>query len=1008
MPWEKKSIGLGNPEYLKKKFDLALKKLDDTSKLLQFAVRATEATKVLFLAASDPLVFVFQALIRETENLIKDFFGSGFYLLSLIPGDKSKFTGGSGVTTKFVEKINFTADTNLIGSLVSLTKGNGFGLQTVQPKGRTPKAGNKEYVSKRPKWFWPEVQLKVRALNDTSTKFVGEGDPTDQTSKKKTDLTSAINGSIYLDSKSNTFWKKAKADALGSEWSRADGNSLFSLDDIKIKGKGIFDWMGFPLLTPPQILEKTLASLDDTADANRPVFTDSSGIAGIGFIITFPYLFDFVNLIQPFIGLFGFKPLVDYLNKLLAYLPPDLDAEPKTTGEAPLPNWRRAAVADIPVVGPFVGEWKDIFIEWLNTMRGLINSTDQAILDLFDIYGAKLEEISTFVKKVNDFMTFLEKAFLAQGIYVYTFSAETGGVKALKADLLNFGIHTFKTKPEDRDNPKLSIPLDQMHQNKYSAGMFVVAGGPSATTLKTFGELIKGTYDLSSKAKQQNEIKKIAFWTQPADLTKQPATPDAGTWRIGWKFLKLKTDKKETPESTKDIKFSATAADVQDAINATYAFSEVEVTGSYPEFTVEFKGIDGKKDQPDFLFVGEGDDEVQRITVLNGPADRGSFKISFNGKETPLYDITTTASVIQDELNKVMFAGGKEKQRLRFNEKPYQGTMEVTSITFNDGGAFYSVVTGKYFSLSNLTTTYAVWICVTDAVPVPVVPTVAGSTLVKVDVLTADTAAGIAAKVKTALTPYFTVSEPTGSKITTSIGSVGVVKASVSSVSAGVSTVVDVLGTASSLITGTFTLTFNGRKSSVISYPAEDFTAASLKTALETIVFLAPEKITVTEVVSNGNDPKQYDIEWVELKDQPQIKVAYKDGVFDGEGNPVLDNNLVKGVVPVRVETSTLIQGSAPSESILVDGTFDEGFTFSFTGDSWGKRPLTQEISIAENSLAKDDGEGSIKPVGLMPEIVTKGAYPPSNLTCGTDDKGVPVKVTITQEMVQEGKGMGR
>ncbi|HEC63772.1 MAG TPA: hypothetical protein ENI23_00595 [bacterium] len=220
---------------------------------------------------------------------------------------------------------------------------------------------------------------------------------------------------------------------------------------------------GIKTLTPGEALKAAMAAFDDEGDTNRPTFTDSATVVGFGFLITVVSPSEFVTSIRGLTSVINLDQLNFTLNKLEKALEPRPLAEKST-----LPDWDSVKLQNIK---PF-NELYVALNSYIALFRGYLTVADSSINDFLDALEAKVGSITDAVTKLNDSIQSITGGIGASGAYFLDIPLFTGGNTYLKAAIAN-------------------EELSALTQNKHTAFVLYIAGGPSVPTLdfiKTFFE----------------------------------------------------------------------------------------------------------------------------------------------------------------------------------------------------------------------------------------------------------------------------------------------------------------------------------------------------------------------------------------------------------------------------------------------------------------------------------------------------------------------------------------
>lgn len=404
----------------------------------------------------------------------------------------------------------------------------------------------------------------------------------------------------------------------------------FENSHLKINNKNIsykFDKHGIPQMTPAECINAMIASFEDLGDQQRPQFTSSAQVASFGVIITAPDLVGFVPLLTNLLDVFNLRPLSDLLNKYISKANLDPLGNPDTSKVVSrAPDWTSYKLSSIGALG----EQRNELIKILNTLRGYVETADNAVVSLINVIETKISNLLDTVSSFNDLITRLRSVSAASGVWTFNLPASTGGVELIQEQL-----RISAEDPDQRGVNLLNI------DSGYTVGVLFVGGGPSLSAVDTIRDLIFQTSEVLS-GQFFDEIQTIAF----SDV------PEAGTWRLEFGDLR-----------TVDLAFDASNTEIQTALRDLATLSDVEVQGDYTsQFTVRFSGADGRKDQPDLKASEAGSNEVQIVRFSEKPTT-GSFAFRYNKRdntpilETGLINFNANSAVVQSALESIFGSG---------------------------------------------------------------------------------------------------------------------------------------------------------------------------------------------------------------------------------------------------------------------------------------------------------------------------------------------------------------
>ena len=220
------------------------------------------------------------------------------------------------------------------------------------------------------------------------------------------------------------------------------------------------DRWGIPLVTPGDAINATLASLEDEADDNRPIFSPSANIAAFGLMITTPSYGELYDLLLRLYDLLKYDPILFLTQKLDKFK----NGRPERSR---LPDWDSVKLSNI-------GWFSDIqksLLETISMIKGYIVVTDEMIVKLLDAITKKLQDIQDVVDILNLLILNIEALAGFNQAVVFDMPKGPGGIERLKAELY------------DQD-------LMSNRLNQYTFMFLLVGGGPGADTAEIFRSLL--------------------------------------------------------------------------------------------------------------------------------------------------------------------------------------------------------------------------------------------------------------------------------------------------------------------------------------------------------------------------------------------------------------------------------------------------------------------------------------------------------------------------------------
>lgn len=220
------------------------------------------------------------------------------------------------------------------------------------------------------------------------------------------------------------------------------------------------DQFGIPFLTPRDAISQAVRSLDDTGDANRPIFSDSANIAAFGLLITAPDVKAFITLMQALLSVWTLDDLVFIINRTQA------KATPPPKKSVPV-DWTSLRFNQIKALADIQRENNKA----LAIARGYLNVGDNVITQLIDTIQRKVDVLNDSVATFQFVIDALVAAAGIPNVFVLDVPLGPGGVRRLKEEL--------------RDPALESLLL-----NKYTLMLLYVGGGPSAVGVDNIRQLV--------------------------------------------------------------------------------------------------------------------------------------------------------------------------------------------------------------------------------------------------------------------------------------------------------------------------------------------------------------------------------------------------------------------------------------------------------------------------------------------------------------------------------------
>jgi hypothetical protein len=225
------------------------------------------------------------------------------------------------------------------------------------------------------------------------------------------------------------------------------------------------DIYGLPNLLPRDAIRAAQTAFDDLGDLNRPQFSPSATVAGLAIMATAPSPEQVQLIIQGILTIFKVRELDFFNKKLTQVLARINNTRPPRSVQ---PDWRSARLRDIPAFGQLYLALNG----YLNLARGYAEAGDAAFDQYLQVLQQKISFLATNATKLSNAIQILTGAIGATGIYFLDIPEATGGNAYLKSALAD---PTFNNDT----------------QNKYTAMILWIAGGPSAAGLATFKTFLK-------------------------------------------------------------------------------------------------------------------------------------------------------------------------------------------------------------------------------------------------------------------------------------------------------------------------------------------------------------------------------------------------------------------------------------------------------------------------------------------------------------------------------------
>jgi hypothetical protein len=224
-----------------------------------------------------------------------------------------------------------------------------------------------------------------------------------------------------------------------------------------------YDVKGIPLLTPKEAILTAIASFDDLADSNRPIFSDTAQVSALGFLLTAPSAEALKALLDALYAILKFPWLKEIGDRVGRHV---------NTGTSPVsqaapPDWRK----DVNITG--VEELRNArdqlrkAQEYLNGYKTTADDSVNALTSVISDKAAAATASSTALANIVNNALSLNST---TGLYTLNIPPSIGGNSLVKAEL--------------RD-----CPLERS-QNQYTILLLMLNGGPNISGIDNFRKAV--------------------------------------------------------------------------------------------------------------------------------------------------------------------------------------------------------------------------------------------------------------------------------------------------------------------------------------------------------------------------------------------------------------------------------------------------------------------------------------------------------------------------------------
>lgn len=219
---------------------------------------------------------------------------------------------------------------------------------------------------------------------------------------------------------------------------------------------------GVPLLTPRRAIDNMRRSFDDAGDDARPQFSETAQTTGLGLLATAADVEGLISAVEALSALLDLPDLRRMLDRAKA-----ASGKRPVSGVSRPPDWRSISMRSIP---PFSQLYPKLS-RLLENLRGATVTADNMLDDLSDVLVKRVKRLSSLADDLSAAIDSLVAAAGASGVYTRDIPLDTGGNERLQSYL--------------RDDD-----VESLLGSGYTAGVLMVAGGPSAAGLEAIKELL--------------------------------------------------------------------------------------------------------------------------------------------------------------------------------------------------------------------------------------------------------------------------------------------------------------------------------------------------------------------------------------------------------------------------------------------------------------------------------------------------------------------------------------